>query len=259
MGLTLQIAPRFGPRAAYGLTSEWHLNRIEVSFSPYFDRAREERRQQAFRQENGVRYASSTPLRPDAWSSYPGDRAFDTSYVGAWRAIDADVRGRPVTDTDRARALERSTERPPRGSLDVEDDVLIHIGFTAASAAEARPYGTLAVDAYNAKHGLGGTSGDHLNITTAMRQWSRMSGSNAPMLRAQTGRRDWNFNTVGLAHYGLIPDFLQDLRNVGLPGEAMNTLFKSAEDFIQVWERCFRSRRVHYPESTSIEYETRPS
>ena len=250
MGLTLQIAPRFGPRAAYGLTNEWHLNTLEVSFSPYFDRAREERRQQAWQQDNGVRYAESTPLRPDGTTPYANDPVWRTTYVEAWRAIDAHARGRTVSPVLRGLAASPHTGR---GSS-VAEETLILLGLTAASASEALQYGTLPEAAYNARHGIAGTGTDHFDVSMALRQWGRMSGTNAPLLRSQTGRRDWNFNTDGLAHYGLLPDFFQDLRNVGLPGEAMNTLFRSAEDFIQVWERCFRTRRVHYPESTPVEY-----
>jgi len=55
---------------------------------------------------------------------------------------------------------------------------------------------------------------------------------------------DFDFNYDGLAHYGLLPDFLEDLRNVGVPGAAMDELFNSAERFIQCWETC-RARAPH--------------
>jgi microsomal dipeptidase-like Zn-dependent dipeptidase len=61
------------------------------------------------------------------------------------------------------------------------------------------------------------------------------------------GDRTFNFNEVGLAHYGLLPDFLVDADNV-LPrdkqGEnATATLFRSAEAFCVMWRRCEEQSR----------------
>jgi hypothetical protein len=43
-----------------------------------------------------------------------------------------------------------------------------------------------------------------------------------------------------MAHYGMLPDFLQDLRNVGLTAEDLAPLFRSANDYVQMWEKCER-------------------
>lgn len=67
----------------------------------------------------------------------------------------------------------------------------------------------------------------------------------APMLRSQLGNRDFDVNLDGLAHYGMLPDFLQDVHNQ-LAGTESNrpdavrdlrALFRSAEDYIVTWER----------------------
>lgn len=55
---------------------------------------------------------------------------------------------------------------------------------------------------------------------------------------APTRERDFDINMDGMAHYGMLPDFLQDLWNIGMPEDAMQTLYHSAEDYISVWERC---------------------
>ena len=47
----------------------------------------------------------------------------------------------------------------------------------------------------------------------------------------------------GMAHYGLLPDFLQDLHNVGVQPQDMTALYRSAEDYVRVWERC-EARRL---------------
>ena len=40
----------------------------------------------------------------------------------------------------------------------------------------------------------------------------------------------------GMAHYGMLPDLLQDMRNIGV--QDLDALYRSAEDYIRVWERC---------------------
>ena len=69
--------------------------------------------------------------------------------------------------------------------------------------------------------------------------WKAMgTGTQRPLHRLITGSRYWDFNLDGMAHYGLIPDFLQDLRNIGINAPQMDTLFESAEDYIRMWQRA---------------------
>ncbi len=73
--------------------------------------------------------------------------------------------------------------------------------------------------------------------------WGRISNSPSkapPLLRSVAGRRDYDINIDGFAHYGMIPDFLQDAKNVGLTTEDLTPLFRSAEDYIRMWEKCQR-------------------
>ena len=66
-----------------------------------------------------------------------------------------------------------------------------------------------------------------------------MNGDNRPLVRCKAGpRRDFDINIDGMAHYGMLPDFLQDLRNVGLTAEDLAPLFRSAYDYVQMWETC---------------------
>ena len=48
----------------------------------------------------------------------------------------------------------------------------------------------------------------------------------------------FDFNFDGLAHYGLVPDFIEDLRRIGTPPAAIDTLFNCAEALLQCWETC---------------------
>ena len=43
-----------------------------------------------------------------------------------------------------------------------------------------------------------------------------------------------------MAHYGMFPDFLQDLKNVGLSAEDLAPLFRSAYDYVQMLDTCER-------------------
>lgn len=69
-------------------------------------------------------------------------------------------------------------------------------------------------------------------------RWSAMSeGPNAPLSRSFAGRRQFDVNLDGVAHYGMIPDFLQDAANVGGATRLVPPLFRSAERYLQMWKR----------------------
>jgi hypothetical protein len=73
-----------------------------------------------------------------------------------------------------------------------------------------------------------------------------MKGPNAPLERSVAGKRDFDVNLDGMAHYGMMPDFFQDLANVERAagkGAAVAPLFRSAEGYLQMWERVERARR----------------
>ena len=50
--------------------------------------------------------------------------------------------------------------------------------------------------------------------------------------------RAFDFNTDGLAHYGLLPDFLRDVANQFGSEQPLVPFFRSAQRFIEMWERC---------------------
>jgi hypothetical protein len=51
-----------------------------------------------------------------------------------------------------------------------------------------------------------------------------------------SGHRTYDFNVHGLAHVGLMPDFIADLQVVGLSGADLDPLFQSAEGYVRMWE-----------------------
>jgi hypothetical protein len=76
-------------------------------------------------------------------------------------------------------------------------------------------------------------------IKAILDQWGKMTGDNRPLVRCKAGeRRDFDINIDGVAHYGMLPDFLQDLRNVGLTAEDLAPLFRSAYDYVEMWATC---------------------
>jgi microsomal dipeptidase-like Zn-dependent dipeptidase len=234
MALLREIGPRFGPQAAYGLTDE-HL-----------DNARVERHNQALAQDAGVRYDRVASLL-SFWASHdddadwkrnpyikPQDSAIDLRFAdearfatSLWIALAVHVAG--------------GGQRPAR---DDANEVLR--GLQASSAQDAQRISDRARTAWEVWNGQPVTHVDndprsdyHL-ITDAITMWRRMSGPNTPLSRCRTGQRDWDFNIDGLAHYGLLPDMLQDLANVGLPQDVMAALFGSAEAYLDLWQRCER-------------------
>jgi microsomal dipeptidase-like Zn-dependent dipeptidase len=52
----------------------------------------------------------------------------------------------------------------------------------------------------------------------------------------------FDFNRDGLAHFGLVPDMLQDLKNVDMPKQDLQALFGSAEAYLEMWERVERAK-----------------
>jgi microsomal dipeptidase-like Zn-dependent dipeptidase len=70
--------------------------------------------------------------------------------------------------------------------------------------------------------------------------YAELGGRNAPLTMAQTGTKRWNYNNEGVAHYGLFPDFLQDLKNIGMSSQERSSFFMSAEYFAQMWEKSLR-------------------
>lgn len=53
----------------------------------------------------------------------------------------------------------------------------------------------------------------------------------------RTGSGGWDFNKDGLAHVGLLPDFIQELRCIGLSDADLDPLFHAAEAYVRMWER----------------------
>jgi hypothetical protein len=56
--------------------------------------------------------------------------------------------------------------------------------------------------------------------------------------RLVTGERSFDVNQDGVANVGLMPDFVEDLRRIGLGAAELEPLFRSAEGYVRMWERA---------------------
>jgi microsomal dipeptidase-like Zn-dependent dipeptidase len=241
--------PRFGTYAAYGAHGDSH--RLPL------------RRAQIDAQKNGVRY--STPVRDYRWHRFDegGPAAYDREEREAWQAIAQYMAGfhpdrdqHPADDTPPI-AL---TTLDNRLHLMFRQDNIDNItrGFWLADEADqaAVPLSRSDVKgrwsdeqwaAYLVKRGLEPAENERDDdvlrwcekITGIWKKWHDMQGDNPPLERCLAGpRRDFDINLDGLAHYGLLPDFLQDMRNQGLAVQDFAPLFRSANDYVEVWAKC---------------------
>jgi microsomal dipeptidase-like Zn-dependent dipeptidase len=60
--------------------------------------------------------------------------------------------------------------------------------------------------------------------------------------RQRTGQRRYDLNEHGVAHYGLFPDLLAETQRRRGGKRALRLLFRSAEAYVETWERAVRHR-----------------
>ena len=82
-----------------------------------------------------------------------------------------------------------------------------------------------------------GNTPDEPQINPLVYPFKTPLGGTGDFYQLKAGNRVFDFNTEGLACYGLIPDFVADLKNVGLTDEDLKPLYRSAEGYIEMWER----------------------
>ena len=63
---------------------------------------------------------------------------------------------------------------------------------------------------------------------------------NASFPRCTLGTKTWDYNTNGVAHYGLLPDFLQDVQTDTNDGGPLiySNLMSGANYLLQTWKIC---------------------
>lgn len=60
--------------------------------------------------------------------------------------------------------------------------------------------------------------------------------------RARTGERTWDVNTDGVAHYGLVPDWIEDMRLLA-GDELVRDMAAGAEAYLRTWEAASARRQ----------------
>jgi microsomal dipeptidase-like Zn-dependent dipeptidase len=239
--------PRFGPFAAYG--------------SKHDRRRMEERRREIDQQTNGVAY--DEPIRDYRWYRFdaadPG--AYDEEEEDIWQALAQYIAGynpwihrHPETDFPepsvkqamviaRIRHDQERVDEMTEGfwaadpRLPVADEQLEDWPVYRRGAYLARKTPAPAPAAWQDQRCVELAA----RISAIWTRWEHMNGANRPLVRSKAGpRRDFDFNVDGMAHYGMLPDFLQDLRNIGLTAEDLAPLFRSAHDYVAMWDKCNR-------------------
>jgi hypothetical protein len=63
------------------------------------------------------------------------------------------------------------------------------------------------------------------------------------LVRSTAGVRQFDINLDGLAHHGMLKDFVQELKNIGMTERQLEPLFRSAEEYIRIWERVDKGKK----------------
>jgi len=72
-------------------------------------------------------------------------------------------------------------------------------------------------------------------------------GGDVTFDQPSVGNRTLDFNTEGLAHIGLLPELIEDVRGDGVSDADLEPLFRSAEAYIRMWEKA-EARAAALPE-----------
>ncbi|MEV5803218.1 galactose-binding domain-containing protein [Streptomyces collinus] len=84
-------------------------------------------------------------------------------------------------------------------------------------------------------NGVGGWPGPRGADTANPVKYPFRSVDGGSLIDRQTaGRRTWDLNTDGAAHYGLVPDWIEDIRRVG-GQDVVDDLFRGAESYLGTW------------------------
>jgi microsomal dipeptidase-like Zn-dependent dipeptidase len=245
------LSPRFGPNSAFMLSEE-EIDELRVRV----------RGMQVEAQENGVRYAS--PIKNWRASRFKSSGSSAYDYTGkafehedAWLAIAAFKTGRNPWTLGEAAQIPRSgaigqtgrIENFARGFFATREEQLnSECGIVCAGATIPERYSAWFVKNNIDPATIPRWANDepvmeHYRwVKKAWDHWHRMEGNNEPLERYVIGERDFDVNIDGVAHYGMLPDLLQDVKNVGLTVEQLAPLFRSAEDYVRMWETCASHR-----------------
>jgi len=238
--------PRFGPFASYGVLED--------------EKRLAERRREIQDQTNGVAY--DEPIRDYRWHRFESslEGGYTDREEDIWHAIAQYEAGfnpwihkHPATDFPDANLKQMLERIKILHEQDFVDNVTQGLCAgdlripVAPEQVEDWPVEQRA--AYYVRRGmvqLGQEDrGKVVELVRMIREiwdkWQAMKGDNRPLARSKAGpRRDFDINLDGVAHYGMLPDLLQDIRNCGLTAQDLAPLFRSAYDYVEMWAACDR-------------------
>ncbi|MFG2867027.1 discoidin domain-containing protein [Streptomyces sp. NPDC048338] len=105
-------------------------------------------------------------------------------------------------------------------------------------------------------NGVGGWPGPRgADTPNPVRYPFRSTDGGSVLDRQTTGQRTWDLNTDGASHYGLVPDWIEDVRLVGGQG-VVDDMFRGAESYLDTWggseqHRAGVNLAAHAPASAS--------
>lgn len=121
------------------------------------------------------------------------------------------------------------------------------------SITEATPYWN-GIGIGTDMSGLGGQPGPRSDAAERPLAYPFTSEFGIEFDKQISGNRVFDLNTDGIAHYGLLPDFIEDLRQRA-PTRIYEAVMNSAEAYLQTWERAERSGVTNHHDPEGIDYE----
>lgn len=258
-GFAPQVSPRFGTEAAYFLQGDKILN-PKIGTKDY----ETVRRQFAFSQEKGVRYDAG--INTWHYHRFPPTDFLTQEERDIWEAIAIAKGGkfpaaawqpggglsveRTGIQQEKIRNLAEGFVTKPEGDylnwlncpgFIVRDENLNNcMPERKAAFLVVNGINSLPVEMKTPR-----TMELYYIINRIYELWMRFeNGPNEPLRRsyAFNGGRDFDYNIDGLAHYGMFPDMIQDMKNLGLQPYQLRPLFLATEQYLQVWEKAYQQK-----------------
>jgi microsomal dipeptidase-like Zn-dependent dipeptidase len=66
---------------------------------------------------------------------------------------------------------------------------------------------------------------------------------NSSFVRSKTGDKEWNYCAAGVAHYGMMADFLQDIYGQKQGAFLQTNIMQNAEMFARMWEKAVKNSK----------------
>ena len=100
-------------------------------------------------------------------------------------------------------------------------------------------------------NGLGTQPGPRFDVSTNPLNYPYVSEFGLVFDKQVSGNRVFDFNQEGMAHYGMLADHIQDMREQG-SAQYTRPVMNSAEAYIQMWERSEANNSEPYIEAVKV-------